>query len=110
MENGGALLTIVVALLGSGGLSALITGLLANRREKKRKHDGVQSGVRVLLYDRIKFLGKAYIAAGSVEPDALEDLIAMHKIYHDELQGNGFLDKIMADVRALPVRKEEGRG
>lgn len=107
MENG-ALVTIVVALLGSTGLSALVTGLFARSRDKRRKHDGVQSGVRVLLYDRIKFLGKKYIEAGCVEPDALEDLISMHRIYHDELEGNGFLDKIMSDVRALPVVRKGG--
>lgn len=106
MENS-AIVTIAVALIGSTGLSSLVTGLFARSREKKRKHDGVQSGVRVLLYDRIKFLGKTYIARGCVEPDALEDLIAMHKIYHDELEGNGFLDKIMSDVKHLPVVGKE---
>lgn len=107
MENS-ALITIVVALLGSTGLSALVTGLFARSREKKRKHDGVQAGVRMLLYDRIKHLGMKYLADGCVKPDALEDLIAMHKIYQNELGGNGFLDKIMKDVRALPPAVEKG--
>lgn len=108
MENS-AVVTIAVALLSSTGLSALVTGLFARSREKRRQHDGVQAGVRMLLYDRIKHLGTKYLADGYVKPDALEDLIAMHKIYQDELGGNGFLDKIMKDVRALPpvVKKRD---
>ena len=107
MDTRTFILTLLGMVLSSTVVSALITGFWATKREKKKSHHGVHSGVRVLLYDRIKFLGKAYIAKGSVEPDALEDLIDMHKIYHDELEGNGFLDKIMADVRALPVVGKE---
>ncbi len=99
--------TIAVAIISSSAFSALITGLFARRQDKQRKESGVSSGVRMLLYDRIKFLGKKYIASGVIEADALEDLIEMHKIYHDELAGNGFLDKIMADVKALPVTRRE---
>jgi hypothetical protein len=27
----------------------------------------------------------------------------MHEVYHDKLKGNGYLDKVMSEVKALPV-------
>lgn len=55
---------------------------------------------RVILYDRIKHLGKSYIARGWVTVEELEDLNMMHKVYHDKdkLDGNGFLDNLMHTV------------
>lgn len=100
------IVTIVVAILTSGAFSAIINALLAARREKRQKETGVSAGVRMLLYDRIKHLGKAYIQRGSVTSDELEDMIARHKIYHDDLAGNGFLDTLMDSVRSLPIKME----
>ena len=54
----------------------------------------------------IKHLGKSYIARGYVTLEELEDLTIMHSVYHDEdkLNGNGFLDELMAAVRQLEKR------
>ena len=103
--DGKDIVTIVVAIVSSGAFSAIVNAILAARREKRQKETGVSAGVRMLLYDRIKHLGKAYIQRGSVTSDELEDLIAMHKIYHDDLGGNGFLDALMGSIRALPIKK-----
>lgn len=62
---------------------------------------------RTILYDRIKFLAKSYIARGHITVEELEDLNMMHAVYHDKdkLNGNGFLDNIMHTVNnALEVR------
>ena len=59
---------------------------------------------RTILYDRIKHLGKAYIKRGWVYVEEYEDLKRMHKVYHDELNGNGFLDDLMRDVSDLEKR------
>lgn len=101
------ILSIVLAVLTSSALSAVIAGLFARSADKKRKSSGMVSGVRMILYERIKYLGRHYIEKGAVEPDELEDLIEMHKTYHDDLDGNGFLDKLMDDVKKLPIRRKE---
>lgn len=103
--DGKDIVTIVVAIVSSGAFSAIVNAILAARREKRQKETGVSAGVRMLLYDRIKHLGKAYIQRGSVTSDELEDLITMHKIYHDDLGGNGFLDTLMDSVKALQIKK-----
>ena len=53
---------------------------------------------RTILYDRIKHLAKSYIKRGWISVEEYEDLKRMHKVYHDDLGGNGFLDSIMAEV------------
>lgn len=55
---------------------------------------------RTILYDRIKHLGKSYIARGWATIEELEDLNMMHSVYHDKdkLDGNGFLDNLMYTV------------
>ena len=92
---------IIIAILGSGALSAFISGIFVLIRDRKAKNDGVRAGVRQLLYDKIKCLGRAYIADGEITPEDLEDMINMHRIYHDELNGNGYLDHVIEEVKKL---------
>jgi hypothetical protein len=98
---------IIIAILGSGALSALISGIFGMIRDRKSKKDGVRAGVRQLLYDKIKCLGRKYIADDQVTSEDLEDLIDMHKIYHDELNGNGYLDHVMEEVKKLKIAPVE---
>lgn len=95
---------VIVAIIGSGALSALITGIFTERANRKRIEDGTQAGVRMILYAWVKKLGKEYIERGYITVEELEDLKAMHAIYHNDLKGNGFLDTIMDKVEKLPVR------
>ena len=56
---------------------------------------------RTILYDGIKHLAKAYIKRSWISVEEYEDLKRMHQGYHDELEGNGFLDALMAEVAKL---------
>ena len=96
--------TIIVAIISSGALSTLVSALFNVWQSRKKRNDGVRAGMKMLLYDRIKHLGKSYIERGSISTDELEDLVEMHSIYHEDLDGNGFLDAIMASVKALPIK------
>lgn len=99
-----SIVTIVTALLGSSVLSTVLGRIFQRRDEKRRNNDGVNAGVRMLLYDKIKYLGLKHISAGTIKADELEDLIEMHKTYH-EMGGNGFLDSIMEQVHKLPISR-----
>ena len=98
---------IIIAIIGSSALSALISGIFSERALKRRKTSGLENGMKILLHDRIKSEGKAYIAQGYVEMDDLKCIMEMHDIYHKQLDGNGFLDKIMQDVKALPIKENQ---
>lgn len=62
---------------------------------------------RETLGDRIKHLGLKYIEQGYIKSNDLEDVMRMHKVYHDTLKGNGFYDALMENVLTLPIKKEE---
>lgn len=76
------------------------------RRELKRLVGVLVEADRTILYDRIKHLGKSYIARGYITVEELEDLDLMHEVYHnkEKLGGNGFLDALMKTVHTLEVR------
>lgn len=101
---------LIVAVLTSGVAAAIVSGattviiwILNNKKKKDDENTGIFNGVQVLLYDKIKYLGVKHIEAGGISAGDLEDLKRMHKIYHDELKGNGFLDDIMNHVEKLPI-------
>lgn len=96
--------TIIVAIISSGALSTLVSAIFNLWQSHKKRKDGVRAGMKMLLYDRIKHLGKSYMDRGYITTDELEDLTEMHNIYHNELDGNGFLDTVMKNVKALPIK------
>lgn len=98
--------SIIIAIIGSGALTALITNLFNIYRDHRSHEDDITEGVQLLLYDRIKHLAKHHIAAEQISPDELEDISRMWECYHDPegLNGNGYLDSLMAAVKRLPVR------
>ena len=126
---------ILLAVLGGGAGTALVGGIFTliqwklNRkaaredrkeaagnsnctqrgqeiRELKRLVNVLVEADRTIMYDRIKHLGKSYIARGYITVEELEDIDLMHTVYHDKdkLGGNGFLDALMKTVHALEVR------
>ena len=90
--------------------AAASAGICAERgeeiKEVKRLVNVLVVADRTILYDRIKHLGKTYIARSYVTLEELEDLERMHAVYHDadKLNGNGFLDELMKTVKSLPKR------
>lgn len=97
-------ITIFVAIIGSGVLNTLLNYCLTIRERKKEDRDGVKKACRLLMKNEIRRLAEHYIEQGWIYDDELEDLMAMHKCYHNELGGNGFLDELMSRVRRLEIR------
>ena len=127
---------IVLAIIGGGAGAALVAGVFSllqwRLNRKAQKEDNAENrqaktcaergaeiqeltrmvGVlcvadRTILYDRIKHLGKSYIARGYITVEEKEDLSVMHSVYHDKdkLNGNGFLDDLMHTINhQLEVR------
>lgn len=108
------IVTLIIGGIFSGAfLSSLMQLIIWKLNRKAVKDDKacdgdkqIKNALRILMYDRIKYLGRCYIEKGFITADDLEDLVAMHKCYHDDLDGNGFLDTLMAQVKALPIRKK----
>lgn len=63
-----------------------------------------------LTYDRIRHLCEVYIGRGQITTTELKILTDMHRCYHDDLNGNGFLDALMEQVHQLPIVAERQGG
>ncbi len=109
--------TVIVALVA--GLAAVIGGVISQlgegiRQRRKRKYDkadgkdkdidALKTGLKWVIYDRIRYLGQTYITHGSIDFDDRRILNEMHKCYHDGLGGNGDLDNLMHEVNKLPLK------
>lgn len=67
----------------------------------RREDTALESGLREILYDRIKFLCREHIAEGRIGEEDYNSLQRMWLVYHENLNGNGYLDGIMAEVEDL---------
>lgn len=98
------LVPIIVAMLGSSVLNTALNYMITVRERKKGEETGVQKASRLLMKNQLRELCDKYIAQGWIYEDELEDIIAMHRIYHNDLKGNGFLDEMMLRVKKLEIR------
>lgn len=74
-------------------------------RELKSMQVAQSEALKLILLDRILYLGQSYIARGEVSFDDRKRLHAMHDCYHHGLRGNGDADLVMEGVDALPLKK-----
>lgn len=115
------LFTIFLSFLGSGTASAVILAVL-NRYWKKKDEKEAKNSVtpemitnlegkidkcvnaqRVIMKDRIRYLGTCYIYAGEISIDDKSTLHEMHDVAED-LELNGSLDVVMGEVDSLPIK------
>lgn len=101
------ILTVVLAVLGSGGLSAVIVACLQHHWSKKDRADAridaLVTAQQVMMIDRVRYLGRNYIKQGYIALPDKENLIAMYSAYKS-LGGNGHLSTVMDEVSRLEVR------
>lgn len=97
---------IIVAAFGGGGLSAIIVALLNRYWTKKDREDdrltALVSAQKIMMVDRVRYLGQCYINRGSISLADKETLLEMHKNYK-ALGGNGHLDTVMSEIEELPI-------
>lgn len=106
---------IIVAILGGSALSALITQIgsyIAERRRRKdskedtedTKDAALKQGMKLLLADKIQYLGLKYIEEGEITFSNRKILNEMHSVYHNGLDGNGNFDELMKEWNELPIK------
>ncbi len=101
-------ITILCALIGSGAATALVTGIVSRRTERKRTETGESQGMRWLLQDRLEQQALKYLRRGALSYEELRNWNRGHHIYHDLLGGNGDLNKLKEELtRLLYDAKEE---
>ena len=103
------LITLISVALGSSGLSAIIVAILNHHWAKKRgtstKLDALLEAQKVLMIDRVRYLGECYIIRGHITLDEKENLVEMYQAYKN-LGGNGHLKTVIEEVHRLPVQEK----
>lgn len=97
-------LQLALAIIGSGALTTFITWLLNRADKKSNKNDATTKGLQQLLYLIIKSKCLEYIEKEEISTEDLEDLERAWSVYHNDLNGNGYLDNLMARVRNLTLK------
>lgn len=100
---------ILIAVISGGvgsGIMAIVLACLNRKWAKEDKCDdrldAIVDAQKVLMIDRVRYLGKDYINKGEIHLDEKENIVDMHKAYK-KLGGNGHLDQIMSEINKLKV-------
>ena len=104
--NWEVILVALIGALGGSGVCGIVVALLQRKWAKQDKHDGrvdaLVTANKVLMIDKVRELGKKYIADGEITLEDKENLREMYKAYKG-LGGNGHLDTVMNEVNQLHV-------
>lgn len=94
------IVTVICSMLASSGLWAFIMHLV-------NKKSAANNMLKGLGHDRIIELGRQYVNRGYITVDEFENLYDyLYKPYKD-LGGNGTADKVIEEIRKLPMRRGE---
>lgn len=110
------MIEIIIAVLGGSALSALINQVGNYISERRKRKDAVEDkaedkdaalkqGIKLLLADKIQYLGLRYIEEGEVTFSNKKMLNEMHSVYHSGLDGNGDYDDLMEEFNELPLKR-----
>lgn len=103
--------SVIIAIIGSGALSAVIAGiftLINNRNKKKSNESKLLMGIAhsMIIENASRYLAQGYVSVA--EYKELE-----HYLYepYKAMGGNGTAEKLMKDVSNLPTEKggDDGR-
>lgn len=101
----GVIIALIGALTGSG-VSSIVVVLLQRKWAKQDKQDervdALVEANKVLMIDKVRYLGKKYISEGEIHLEDKENLLEMYGAYK-RLGGNGHLDTVMYEVNHLKV-------
>lgn len=91
---------IILAVLGSGVISTIISCIFQIVNEKKSKMTQFEEGMSLLLLSSLKRDGKDLMAQGKVGKNDYDSFLATYKAYKS-LGGDGWADGIKAKVDML---------
>nr|DAU63895.1 MAG TPA: holin protein [Caudoviricetes sp.] len=92
---------IIIAVFASTGLWSFISMLVQRYMERKSDYAMMMRG---LGHDRICYLGEYYIKRGCITRDEYENLFDYLYIPYKRLGGNGTAEKVVNEVKQLPLK------
>lgn len=98
------LLQVLAGAVTGSGMTAIFLALIQRKWAKDDKRDAIVAALKVLMVDRVRYLGQCYVDQGQIALADKETLEEMYRTYKS-LGGNGHLDIIMDEVEGLPLVK-----
>ena len=92
---------IIIAVFASTGLWSFISMIVQRYMERKSDYALMMRG---LGHDRICCLGEYYVKRGCITRDEYENLVDYLYIPYKNLGGNGTAEKIINEVKQLPLK------
>lgn len=92
---------IIIAVFASTGLWSFISMVVQRYMERKSDYAMMMRG---LGHDRICYLGEYYIKRGCITRDEYENLFDYLYIPYKRLGGNGTAEKVVNEVKQLPLK------
>ena len=96
------IIAIIVSVFGSTGFWALMTAIWQAKTKKQSAESRMLKGIG---HDRICELGSRYLKQGYITKDQYENLHDYLFIPYHDLDGNGTAEKIVDDVKKLPIKE-----
>ena len=98
------ILTFVAAIFGCTGFWTFVSSLITSRREKK---DAKTQMILGLGHEQLREKCEEHLTKGYISADDFEDLDKYLYQPYKKMGGNGTVEKLMNDVRKLPLRPPE---
>ena len=92
---------IIIAVFASTGLWSFVSMIVQRYMERKSDYAMMMRG---LGHDRICYLGESYSRRGWITRDEYENLVDYLYIPYKGLKGNGTAEKIINEVKQLPLK------
>jgi len=96
---------LILTVIGSVAASSGFWAFMMKRAECKDTSKLMLLG---LGHDRIMYLGMCYIERGWISKDEFENLNDYLYVPYTKMNGNGSAERIMQEVRKLPIRTYKG--
>ena len=101
-----AAVSIIASVIGSTGFWALMQKKAEKKDEDSHKNSAASKMLRGLGHEKIMERGMSYIERGWVTRSEYEDLLSYLYEPYQELGGNGSAEKIMNEVKKLPIHPD----
>lgn len=97
-----SLVTIIIAVVASGGFWTLLQTAISARQKKKSAESRLILG---LAFDRICERAERHLEDGFISTEDYNDLVKYFYSPYKEMGGNGTVERLMLQVKALPNQK-----
>lgn len=96
---------IAIAIIGSSAFTVLVNAAVELIKNLFGNKSLTSKAINFTLLSALEQYGEKLLAKGSVEQEDLNQFCEMYKLYKKR-GGNGYADKLKAEVDKLPLRRE----